>query len=1073
MIRIKYFAILLIVIFSLKNHDLMAQGKSVIRGNITEESTGAGLPGVNIVEMDAQNRIVKGITSDINGNYTLEVTNSSNSIQVSFIGYITQTFKNEGRAVINIKLKESSIGVEEVKVTAKAKSANTLTGVSQRDVTSSATRVEMSEITGISSASVADAMQGQVSGLDILSASGNPGSGASIVIRGMGTLGNANPLIVIDGIAQDIKIQDFNFASADQHDLSQLLNIAPQDIKAITVLKDAASTAVWGSKGANGVLLIETQQGAMGKIKVNYEFKMSSNIQPPLIPMLNGDEYTTLQLEAWHNSTGIYDVPREIAYDRNYKDFYNYSANTDWINEITRDSYTFDHFFKISGGNSKSRYYTSLNMYNESGTTINTGFKRISVRTNFDHIISDKLKFNVNFNYSNTSRDDNPTDIRSMSYIKAPNMSIMEYDEKGVLTGEYFTPITNYQGSGSTYYNPVAVGKLGTNNIIGNDIQTNFVLDYNISRKLQFMQSISFSYYNEKGNRFIPSSAIGADWLSSTINTADELNSMNIRWLSRSQLFFFPFRNTNLESSGHDFTGVLMWEMEKKEYQWMSLSTFKSPSVQINDPGAGSPYGSLASGISESVLLGAFASLNYKFNDRYLLNANLRRDGSSAFGISNKWGFFPSLSLGWRFSEENLIKDLGFVDEGKLRISWGQSGKGVSDPYASFSYYNTAGQYLDGPVIIPAQIQLSNIQWQRVSSWNGGIDLNLFKNRLNIVADIYSQVTDNLLWDNYSIPGSTGYSNLGYYNGGELKNTGWECNIRGGIIDKKDLKIFLNFNVSQNVNTFLSFPDNFVLVRGSSIGNGIYPRKAEVGKPIGSFYGFKFLGVYSDDEDAIARNKDGQILTDSNGDPVYMTYQGTYKFQGGDAKYQDVNYDGKIDLLDAVYLGDSNPNFVGGFGTSVKYKSFSASFDFLYRVGFKIINQVAIETEGMLDKNNQSKAVLHRWKRDGQNEPGLLPRAYLNHPANNLGSDRYVQPGDFLRLNNIVLSYRLNDRVARMLKVAGMEVGINMRKVLTFTKYSGQDPEIGRTEKDPFWIGVDNAKTPTPKIYSLRLAVNF
>jgi hypothetical protein len=204
-----------------------------------------------------------------------------------------------------------------------------------------------------------------------------------------------------------------------------------------------------------------------------------------------------------------------------------------------------------------------------------------------------------------------------------------------------------------------------------------------------------------------------------------------------------------------------------------------------------------------------------------------------------------------------------------------------------------------------------------------------------------------------------------------------------------------------------------------------------------------------------------------------MTYQGTYKFQGGDAIYEDVNHDGKIDVMDAVYLGDSNPEITGGFNTSIKYKQFSATFDFFYRLGYDIVNQVAIETEGMLGKNNQSTAVLHRWRWYGQDEEGLLPRAYMNHPCNNLGSDRYVERGDFFRLNNMVFMYRLGENITQKLHMSGIDLAINIRKLFTITRYTGQDPEIGRVEKDPFWLGLDNARTPTPKIYSFRIMLNF
>ena len=1073
----KVYTLLLIIGFVFSFPDSFAQGKTIIRGKVVEKSTGLPLPGVTIVEMDAQNRIIKGIITDVNGNYVFEVSDPKHTILVSYIGFVSQSLTIDSRRVIDVGLEEKSMSIDEVVIKAQS-SANSITGVYQRDQTGSVTVVDMQKFNNLPSVTAADALQGQVSGLDIVSASGNPGSGSNIVIRGMGSLGNSNPLIVVDGIPQDVNTDNFNFASADQQNLGQLLSIAPQDIKTIEILKDAASTAVWGSKGANGVLLIETSSGEKGQIRFNYQYKINANIQPRAIPMLDGDQYITMQMEEWHNAEGEYNIPQEIAYDRNSADFYNYSANTNWLEAITRNSYTHDHFFKVSGGGNKSRYYTSLNYQKNYGTTINTSFKRLSFRVNFDYDISDKLRFTTNFNYNNTFNQDNVTfkkingeeqNPRRMAYIKAPNMSIWEYDENGLPTGEYFTPIESYQGNGVQYYNPVAMVELGMNQNIGNEIQNNFIVDYNIFQFLKFRETISFSYTNDKANKFVPASAIGADWLDWNSNASTERNKMNVRWLSRSQLFFTPFRG----NKKHSLTTVLMWEMEEKDYEFSQLITAKSPSIYIVDPANNAPISNISSGSSQSRLYGAMASVNYKYLDRYLFSANLRSDGSSAFGESNKWGIFPSFSVGWRFSKEEFFKSLNFINDAKLRLSWGQSGKALSDPYAAYAYYETFDQYMEDPAVIPAQIQLANLKWQTVTSWNSGIDLNFFKGRLTVTADLYKRVTTDLLWEDYSIPGSTGFETLGYYNGGEIQNVGWEFLVNGVVVQNEDFIASLNFNISQNNNSFLSFPENFVTERGVTVDNGVFPIKAEAGKPIGSFYGFRYLGVYASDKDALARDANGNIMIDSNGDPIPMSFKGIYDFKGGDAIYEDVNHDGVIDIMDAVYIGSSSPDFIGGFGGNLKYKSWTASFSFHYRLGFDIVNQVAIDTEGMLNRNNQSKAVLNRWKWEGQKEEGLLPRAYMNHPCNNLGSDRYVERGDFLRLNNLSLAYRLPQRVLKHLNVNSVEIGINLRKLLTFTNYSGQDPEIGRIETNPFWLGRDNARTPVPKIYSLLFNVNF
>ena len=282
-----------------------------------------------------------------------------------------------------------------------------------------------------------------------------------------------------------------------------------------------------------------------------------------------------------------------------------------------------------------------------------------------------------------------------------------------------------------------------------------------------------------------------------------------------------------------------------------------------------------------------------------------------------------------------------------------------------------------------------------------------------------------------------------------------------------------NFNIAQNFNSFEEFPDNFNNEKDASITPGRFPIKANIGQPIGSFYGFRNLGVWASDEDVVAYNQDGEVLMDIYGNPVPLSYKGDYEFKGGDAKYEDINHDGKIDLNDVVYLGDSNPKVMGGFGTAFSWKQFFISAQFLYRMGFQIVNMVAVDTEGMDDRNNQSKAVLHRWTYQGQDEPGMLPRAYYQHQANNLGSDRYVEDGDFLRLNHLTLRYSLRRELCQRLKIKSFDVAVTMRKLLTFTNYSGADPEVAQISDDPFWIGADRARTPPPKSFMLSIAIGF
>jgi len=513
--------------------------------------------------------------------------------------------------------------------------------------------------------------------------------------------------------------------------------------------------------------------------------------------------------------------------------------------------------------------------------------------------------------------------------------------------------------------------------------------------------------------------------------------------------------------------------MEQKQNDYIEIRTSNGPSIYSTDPSNGAPFSRTASGSNEITLFGALASVNYKFKDRYLLTMNIRGDASSVFGESNRWGVFPSLSGAWRFSEEPFFKQLAFLNESKIRLSWGQAGRAPNNPYARYATYGTQGQYMLQPVVIPEQIQLSSLRWETLTSVNGGIEMSMFANRLSITADYYQKVTKDLLHSNYNIPGFTGYDRLRFYNGGELQNKGWEYFMRGVIIKKENLNWMVNFNISRNKNKFLSFPPNFVEEQGTSVENGVYPRKAELGKPVGSFFGFRYLGVYSTDEDAYARDANGTVITDGNGEPIPMTFKGTYEFEAGDAMYEDINKDGNIDILDAVYIGDSNPEYTGGFSSNIRYKHLSVTLNFHYRLGFDIVNGVAILTQGMNSKDNQSKAVLNRWRWEGQNEPDMLPRAYMDHVANNLGSDRYVESGDFLRFNSLNFNYRLNLAAAKKLNVSGIDLGFRIRNVVTFTNYTGQDPEISPKESNPFWMGVDDARTPVPRSYTFSAKVSF
>ena len=1057
-----------------------AQQQSVVRGRIYDSSDQTTIVGANIIEFDSEDRVVNGAVSNVNGDFVLQMRNPSNAVRISVIGYEIQEITPDFVNPMTINLAPSTVQFEEVTVTAVARDHTRLTNINQRDDASSTVRISMEEMQGAGFSSAADALQGRVTGMDIIAASGDPGAGSQIVIRGLSSMGNSRPLIVIDGIPQFRISSDFDLASADQEDISNLINIPLQDIRSISVLKDGASTAQYGSRGADGVLLIETQQGRLGRVQFDYEYRSSLNVQPPAIPLLDGNEYIMLQLEQWHNNRGVFVIPPEIAYDRDYPDFYNYSANTDWLGELTRNSLSHDHYFRLSGGGERTRYSTSFNYMNEGGTTINTSANRFSTRMNLRYFLSRRFEFSIQFNYTYNEWERNLTfnqwgrnnvNVREVAYVKAPNMSIWEYDAFGRLTGEYFNPIRTYQGSGQEYFNPIAVSNLGRNDRFENSLENTFRVHYRFSDLLQFRQTITFQYSGNKEKRFLPYNAIGVDWLSWTANRAEEGNGNSTQIRSESQLSF----NSPWDPDVHELSGALNWITNQSGYEWMNIQSNKIPSTDIQDPAIGGQINWIGSGSGQTRELGALANLNYKLLDRYMVQTILRADSHSAFGAANRWGLFSGVSLGWRFSSERFFENARWLGESMFRASWGVSGRQPGDAYARFANYESGGMgsYLTYTAIGPQRIQLDNLRWESITSYDLGIDFNLFDDRIFMTAEVYEKITEDLLFERYDIPTSSGFNQLRFFNGGELHNRGWEFLVDYRVIRTTDWRWSLRFNTTQNKNRFTSLPENFNTEQSTAIGNEDYPMRVVVGEPIGSFFGFRYQGVYPTDADAVARDADGNIIYDSEGDPVPMTYLGSYVFRGGDPIYADINNDGQIDLNDVVYIGDSNPDFTGGFGSTLRYRNLDLTLNFHYRIGFDIINLVAMQTQGMRNRHNQSKAVLRRWRTQGQDEPGMLPRAYLDHPASNLGSDRYMERGDFLRINSVQLRYRLEDRYAQRISARSVNISLSMRNLYTFTNYSGQDPEVGQDASNPFWIGVDRANTPPPRITTLSLNVGF
>jgi hypothetical protein len=374
-------------------------------------------------------------------------------------------------------------------------------------------------------------------------------------------------------------------------------------------------------------------------------------------------------------------------------------------------------------------------------------------------------------------------------------------------------------------------------------------------------------------------------------------------------------------------------------------------------------------------------------------------------------------------------------------------------------------------VVVPTNLQLDNFRWEKNSQVNWGLDLSAFKNYLEFHFDVYSQKSKDLIWENLSLPSTSGFPRI-TRNWGSMDNRGWELMFVTDIIRKEKLKLDVNFNIAHNENKITEIPENFDFEFGSEANNGQYARRAVAGHPIGSFYGFKYLGVYPTDADAVAHDGDGNVIYDMAGDPLYMRYGNAdgYRFRGGDAIYQDINYDGLINELDIVKLGDSNPRFLGGFGSKAVWGNFIATLFFHYRLGQDIVNRTKINNENMYYRNNQSVSVLNRWRRQGDITD--IPRALYNQGYNYLGSDRFVEDASFVRFKSASISYSFRN-FANRIRLKDLKLHFMVYNLYTWTSYTGVDPEVPMFSNDPFFIGEDKADTPPPMSFIFSIHIKF
>jgi len=1091
--RVSLIVCLLIGFFVLGSTQVFAQQKILVRGKVISTADGQSLPMAHVFEVDKDGRIINTAVTDMDGNYSLLVASPSNKLSCKYLGFKTKEVSIGGKTVINIALDEESISLNEAVVSGKKQVQAGMMNIAERDLTSSMVRLDTKDIAELSAASIDDAIQGRMAGVDVVASSGDPGAGMSIRIRGTTSInGSSQPLIVVDGVIFEASVSGFDFSNANEEEYSQLLNIATDDISDITVLKDAAATAIYGSKAANGILQITTKRGNVGPPSVGYTYKGSYSYQPAPISMLTGNQYTTLILESSLNA-GVQlnmNANPEFAYDTNNPFYYyNYGQNTNWINEITQIGQTNDHSVSISGGTKKVRYRFSSGYWNQKGTTIGPNFSRLSTRMNIDYDVSEKLRFSADISYTHSENYRNYfKDIRGVSYTKMPNQSVYEYTNTGILSTNFFTPQTNQQGtftgSQSSNYNPVALAHEGNLRVQSEKIIPKLNLTYRISPTLRYTIDIGFDVGNDKTKGFLPQTATGLDWTSVYVNKGSEEDAEGFTMQNYHKLFWKP----NLGDK-NDLSFLLGVNSSSTTSEAFGSATANSASSLLQDPSigarvAGSSETSIGSGVNRDRSVAAFSQVQYSLLDRYLFNATIRKDGSSKFGPNYRYGTFPSFSGRWRVSSEPFMSTFSkWLTDFSIRGSWGYNGNEPRSNYLQYSKYSSYGyNYLGYPGTYPVSLQLSNLRWEKTTQSNIAGNLILFDGRVNIDYDYYFKSSGDQLFQNLTLPSTSGYATVSYMNVGRMDNIGWELNIQSTPVKSKNLNVNFNFNVAHSQNFIRSLSKYISTEAGRWNANGSYLSRKVIDQPLGSFYGYRYDGVYLNSNQTIALDKnDNPIYTyDANNNyvPLYMKFgAGTsvdYQFMPGDAKYQDINRDGNINAQDIVYLGNSNPTFFGGFGPSISWmRRWTLNAFFNFRVGNDVINQAKMNMEKMYSYQNQSTAVLRRFRHTYETAEevaaaptNLLPRALYNTGFNWLGSDRFVEDDSFLRFRSLTIKYSFNPAVLKRFNLRALSLWFTAQNLYVWTNYTGQDPEVqpGRS---------DESLAPRQKDYLMGLTVNF
>ena len=989
-------------------------GERTITGIVLDAETSEPLIGVTVRAPKSGS----GVTTDLNGKFVVRVQPNDSTLSFSYIGYSPRHVNVVGKSRLNVSLSEMANTVGEVVAVGY--------GIQKKeDLTGAISVVDMKEVNKLSASTLSHALQGQVAGVDVTSFSGSPGSGISVRVRGIGTLNDSDPLFVVDGMM----VGDINF-----------LNTA--DIESVQVLKDASATAIYGSRGANGVIIITTKKGIAGKATINFSayygiqnvWKSSNMCDGPTWGMLRNE------MSAGLGGGTLIEDTRTLP-------------TVDYFDAILhKDAPVKNADFSVSGGNEKGTYFLSLNGFSQDGIIKKTSFDRVTLRANGDFKANSWLTVGENITLIRTNHrggieNDEWTSPIMTTYTRDPITPIR--NEDGSFTKSTFSDI----------WNPVATIEYNNPKNTVYRVLANVYGEISFLKHFKFRSAYSTEYANNEYSNYTPVYYVFAAQQNPNVNSLTNYTySTYIRQFTNTLTFDKKIKE-------HAFSAMLGSESYAVTYKSLQATVkdipSNDPNVMFIDNARTKDNAAAAKGITtENKQASGFARLNYNFLERYLLTFNVRMDGSSKFTRGYRWGVFPSVSAGWRVTEEPFMKNVKVLNNLKLRMGWGQIGnEGSVDAYSYATFASSGSNYLFGGVFVPGfsfnSAGNTELKWEKTTTTNLGIDFALFNSKLSGTVEFFNKITSDMLM-RVPVPGQTGMQEPPFQNAGKMRNRGLEISLQYKNYDHPvGYSVGANFTTIQN--RVLDLGANNANIDGASFMNTVHLTRTTVGRPIAQFYGLKTDGLFQNWDEVHAQTAQKNVAP-------------------GDVRYKLVNKDNLFSSENYTYLGSPLPKFSYSFNAAASYKGFDLSVALQGVYGNKIYNGPSTYTRSTQNLSyNYARDMIKRWRGEGTQTDARYPRLG-GLDANNsiLQSDRYLEDGSYLRIKMVQLGYTLPVTLTTKIGIKSVRIYINAQNLYTFTKYTGLDPEIGmKGGEDPLDIGVDRGYYPMPRLYSIGMNVTL